>query len=125
MKHSNIRLCLSLLALLLASAGTFAEQHTMQFPEDGVRMRDLHGTAPVRVCDPGSRWIRVGFESLQLRGDDRLGLTSSSGDRLRFEGTRWNNRSFYARALRGDCITFSATFSSTESRYRLSGYQAG
>jgi hypothetical protein len=97
----------------------------MQFHEDGVRVRDLHGTTPVRVCDSGSQWIRVGFESLQLHGDDRLELTSSSGDRLRFEGTRWNDRTFYARALRGSCITFSATLSNRESGYRLSGYQAG
>ena len=74
MNHSNIRwLCLPFLALLLASVGAFAGQHTMQFHEDGVRVRDLHGTTPVRVCDSGSQWIRVGFESLQLHGDDLAG----------------------------------------------------
>ena len=58
MNHSNIRwLCLPFLALLLASVGAFAGQHTMQFHEDGVRVRDLHGTTPVRVCDSGSQCL--------------------------------------------------------------------
>jgi hypothetical protein len=123
----SIRWCtLSLVvAATLASVPALAAEYTLQLPEDNAIVRDLDGTSPTKVCRTGARWMRIGFESLELRGSDSLLLTSSQGEKLLLRGDLWNDRSFHARALRGSCVTLSPSFSNSASDYRLSGYQAG
>jgi hypothetical protein len=124
MKRSRFLLFLATLFALVAPFAT-ATQLTLQFPEDDSIVRTLDGTSPTRLCRNNARWIRLGFEALQLQGGDRLELIGASGDTLVFEGTRWNDRRFHARALRGSCVTLKASFANADSHYRLSDYHAG
>ena len=112
--------------LLCTAPPVLPAQTTLQLPEDGVRVRALPaGAAPARLCVPGARWIRVGFADLVLRGDDRLALTGSAGDRLVLAGPHWAGRRFHVRALRGSCVDVAADFRDPASRYRVAGYEAG
>jgi hypothetical protein len=114
-----------LLAVLLPGFQVLAQQYTPQVTEDSAVSHALAPGAPTRVCEPGARWIRLGFASLVLAPGDSLTLTSAGGDRLRFGDSRWNGRSFHARALRGDCIDLTPAFASPDSRYQVDGYDAG
>src|SRR5688572_31218270 len=88
-----------------------ARERVVQLAEDGVQTRRVPARqgplayAPVtRVCQAGARWLRLDFTELTLRSYDSLVLASSGGDRLVFQGERWNGRSFSTRALRGACV---------------------
>ena len=109
----------------IACGAAVAGESTLQFAEDTAVSRDLSGTSPTRVCRTGARWMRIGFESLALAGDDSLELTSSQGERIVLQWNRWEGRSFYTRALRGSCVSLKANFANAGSHYTLSGYQAG
>ncbi|WP_190285759.1 proprotein convertase P-domain-containing protein [Montanilutibacter psychrotolerans] len=121
------------IATLLAAPFAQAAQRTLQLAEDGAGSRSLRTSRstsllvapPTRVCEPGAKWVRLGFDSLVLKNYDSLTLVSSGGDRLRFEGGQWNNRAFHARALRGECVDIQASFGDPDSRYALSGYDFG
>jgi len=114
-------------ALLLLALPAGRAEDVLQLPEDGVVVHALPAdAAPGRVCAAvGARWLRVGFAELVLRGDDRLVLTGSAGDRLVLAGPHWDGRRFHVRALRGGCVTLAADFHDPASHYRLAGYQAG
>jgi len=112
-------------ALACVAAAAFGAQQVKQVPEPDTIVRDLGGQTATRVCRTGAKWLRIGFQSLKLQGGDRLVLTSSSGDRLELKGSRWNDRTFYTRALEGSCVDFDTQFDDSSSAYKLSGYQAG
>jgi len=114
-----------LLALLLSGSSAVAQQRTLQLTEDSAVSHDLAPAAPTQVCEPGARWIRLGFASLTLAPGDSLTLTSSEGDEERFDDVRWNTRSFHARALRGECVDIAPAFASADSAYAIDGYDAG
>jgi hypothetical protein len=109
----------------------WAIERIPQLAEDGVATRHFapsaHAWSPAvtRVCETGARWIRLGFEELQLAAYDSLVLNSSGGDRFVFEGDAWNARTFASRALRGECVEIVASFGSAQSSYRLENYQFG
>jgi len=108
----------------IACGAAVAAEQTLQLPEDSAVSGNLSGS-PTRVCRTGARWMRLGFESLVLEGNDSLELTSSQNIREVLRGNRWQDRSFYTRALRGSCVSITTHFSNPGSRYALSGYQAG
>ena len=112
-------------AALLSGSNTAAQQRTLQLTEDSAVRHELTPAALAQACEPGARWIRLGFASLQLAPGDSLTLTSSDGDQQRFDDGRWNTRSFHARALRGDCVDIQATFAGSDSSYAIDGYDAG
>lgn len=115
----------ALLLALVAGSANGAET-ILQFAEDTAVSRALAGTSPTRVCHTNSRWVRVGFASLVLQGGDSLKLSGTQGGVVTLTaGDKWNGRSFYTRALRGSCVTIEPTFTHADSRYVLSGYQAG
>ena len=120
------------LILAIAAPQAIAKQRTQQLSEDDAVTRQIPAqrslllTAPGnRVCEPGAKWMRLGFKELVLKGYDSLTLTSSGGDRYVFEGQHWNERSFHARALRGECVTIEPYFGSPDSRYQLESYDFG
>ncbi|MGH8077753.1 MAG: metallophosphoesterase, partial [Lysobacter sp.] len=110
-----------------------ARQRTLQLSEDSATTRQIRATlstpllvAPVnRVCEPGAKWIRLGFKALALNSYDTLTLTSSGGDRYIFEGGHWNDRAFHARALRGDCVDIQPSFGHPDSHYQVDSYDFG
>jgi len=114
-----------LLAAVLSGSPALAQQRTLQLTEDSAVTRVLDPGSPARVCEPGARWIRLGFSSLALAPGDSLTLTSSEGDQLRFADGRWNGRSFHARALRGECVDIEASLAGNDSEYAIDGYDAG
>ncbi|KGQ18095.1 Alkaline phosphatase [Lysobacter dokdonensis DS-58] len=115
-----------LVALVSAVGVAKGAENTLQFAEDTAVSRELAGTAPTQVCRSNSRWIRVGFDSLVLKGNDKLRLSGTQGGVIELKaGDKWEGRSFYTRALRGSCVTITPTFANPGSRYALSGYQAG
>jgi hypothetical protein len=129
-EHAAVCAAWCAVALLLLPAGGAARQRTVQLAEDGVQERRLPARsgplakAPAtRVCQPGARWLRLKFDDLTLRSYDSLLLTSSGGDRLLLEGSRWNDRRFTTRALRGSCVDIRPAFGSPQSRYRVQAYQ--
>ena len=89
-------------------------------PSDSTLARPL-----TEICEPGAKWIRVGFKSLALSGYDTLTLSSSGGDSYTFEGRHWDQRQFSARALRGDCVQIRPWFGDRHSRYDVDSYQFG
>jgi serine protease len=123
----------ALLLMLVASIGftpaAQAKPRIQQIVEDAARTRRLPATDPVlaapvsQICEPGAKWIRLGFSDLTLGSYDTLTLTSDGGDSYTFEGQHWNNRSFHARALRGSCVNIHAYFGHPDSRYRIDSYQ--
>lgn len=118
--------CASFAVCVLIAGAAQAGETTLQIAEDTAVSRVLDGTSPTQVCRANSRWVRVGFESLRLDGHDSLKLSGSAGGTITLKaGQKWNNRSFYTRALRGSCVTVTPTFADPDSRYRLKGYQAG
>ena len=114
-----------LLAAVLSGSQATAQQRTLQLTEDSATSHAVDPAALTQVCEPGARWIRLGFSSLELAPGDSLTLTSSNGDRLRFDSGRWNGRSFDARALRGDCVDIEPSFADSDSHYAIDGYDAG
>ena len=119
--------CAALLAWPCVLAG---RERVVQLAEDGVQTRrvpprlgPLAGAPVTRVCEPSARWLRLDFTELHLDGYDSLVLSSSGGDRLVFQGKRWQGRSFTTRALRGSCIELRPAFASAGSRYRVQGLQ--
>ena len=114
-----------LLVALLSGSQAAARQRTAQLTEDSAASHDLTPAALAQVCEPGARWLRLGFASLVLAPGDSLTLASSGGDRQRFDDGRWNARSFHARALRGDCVDITAAFAGSDSSYAIDGYDAG
>jgi hypothetical protein len=126
-------------SLLLAAALTAAfplqaaTDSVPQLPEDTALVRRIETplvamsmAAPTNeICEPGAKWMRVGFKALELRGYDALTITSSGGDSYTFDGTSWNGRQFSTHALRGDCVQFKPWFGDRNSRFELDGYQFG
>jgi hypothetical protein len=126
-----------------ASAGAFmlliafsplvqAKQRILQLAEDSAQMRQIAAVQgpladqPVtRVCEAGAKWIRLNFSDLTLRSYDTLMLRSSGGDQYIFDGNRWNDRSFSARALRGSCVDIQPYFGSADSHYAIDSFQFG
>src|SRR5688572_32509929 len=99
---------LALATVLGSPTPAQGRERVVQLAEDGVQTRRVPtrqgplADAPVtRVCEAGARWLRLDFTELNLRSYDSLVLASSGGDRLVFQGERWNGRSFSTRALRG------------------------
>jgi acid phosphatase type 7 len=113
-----------LLAVLLSASQAAAQERTLQLTEDSAVSHAIAPAAPTQVCEAGAHWIRLGFASLVLAPGDSLVLSSSGGDQLRFGDSRWNGRSFHARALRGECVDIAAAFSG-DSHYQVDGYDAG
>lgn len=113
-------------ALFVAAMDAKGAENTLQFAEDTAVSRVLAGTSPSQVCRSDARWIRVGFQSLVLKGSDSLRLSGTQGGAIVFTaGEKWDGRSFYTRALRGSCVSITTNFADSGSRYVLSGYQAG
>jgi hypothetical protein len=125
MPMRRVLLSLSMGVATLMSTAAVPAQTVLQIPENNnVTAFGLNGAAPTRVCSANARWLRLGFDTLVLHGTDRLTLTGSTGDRLVLEGNRWSGRSFHTRALRGSCVSITRSFSDSDSRYVLSGFQA-
>jgi hypothetical protein len=129
-RDAAVRGALACAMLLLAPMDAAGRQRTQQLAEDGVlerripaRQGPLANAPATRVCESGARWLRLNFSELSLRSYDSLLLTSSGGDRLLLEGSRWNDRRFTTRALRGSCVDIRPAFGSPQSRYRVQGYQ--
>ena len=126
----SLRLAAAIAAVLPLGAGA---ESVPQLPEDTALVKALEAplaatrmSAPVsEICEPGARWIRVGFKTLELRGYDALTLTSSGGDSYTFEGKQWNGQQFSARALRGDCVQIKPWFGDRHSRFELDSVQYG
>lgn len=126
---------LTALALLGIAGSAQAASRIPQLAEDNATTRHLPATSgllakPVtRVCEKGARWIRIGFGELMLGRYDSLVLESDDGDRYTFEGSRWNDRAFYSRALRGSCVDIRPYFGHASgrsgSRYEVESYQFG
>lgn len=130
--HAWCRLaCAGLLgvATLLGAPPAVAQLHTEQLVEDSAVRKPLSltisSTTTREVCQPGAAWMRLGVDALVLAGSDHLRVTSSAGDQVLFSGTRWNGRSFHTRALRGDCLTLTASFEASGSRLETGDYDAG
>ena len=125
----------ALAMLTIALTGVaIAKERVEQIPEDSARIRTLPAqlsrsvlnvNSADRVCEAGAKWIRLDFRSLQLRAYDSLVLKSSGGDRYVFQGGRWNDRAFSARALRGSCVEIQPYFASPNSAYQLRSYSFG
>ena len=112
------------LALMTGSAN--GVETTVQFAEDTAVSRAGAGTSPTQVCRSNARWIRIGFASLTLKGGDSLKLSGTQGGEVELKaGEKWNGRTFYTPAVRGSCVNITASFAHPDSRYVLSGYQAG
>ncbi|HEY0662675.1 MAG TPA: PKD domain-containing protein, partial [Lysobacter sp.] len=124
---------LLMVALTLLAPIAVAKQRIQQLGEDNAQTRRISApkansllAAPVsRVCEPGAKWIRLGFSNLQLKSYDTLTLVSNGGDRYTFDGQHWNNRSFHARALRGSCVEIKPYFGNPDSRYNVDSFQFG
>jgi len=117
---------LLLAPLLSGSLAAVAQQRTPQVTEPSAIAHAIDpAAAPLESCEPGARWIRVGFSALVLAPGDSLTLLSSQGDRLVFADGRWNGRQFHARALRGDCVQLQPAFAGVDSSYLVDGYDAG
>ena len=121
-------------AVLATTAPAEAAQRVLQLNEDGSTTRTLTaraapsilaGDSAGRICEPGAKWVRLGFRSLVLQSYDSLVVTSSGGDRYVFQGKAWNDRSFSTRAFRGECVTLQPYFASRDSRYQLSDVTSG
>lgn len=118
-------------AVLAVSPAAHSTERVQQLAEDGVATRYVPAdkarpaAAPYQICEPGARWIRLGFGELALSAYDSLTVVSSSGERQVFEGDAFGGRSFATRALRGDCVSVEPSFGNTASRYRLESYQFG
>ena len=124
----------ALLTVLAAASPLQARERVEQLSEDSATTRVLPAQAQrsvlsaassSRVCEPGAKWIRLGFKSLVLKSYDSLVITSSGGDRYVFQGGHWNNRAFNARALRGSCVDIKPYFSSPSSGYQVASYDFG
>jgi len=119
-------------SIALAPMAT-AKQRIEQLGEDNAQTRRISASkatlplaAPLtQVCEPGAKWIRLGFNELQLKSYDTLTLVSSGGDRYTFEGPHWNNRAFHARAMRGSCVDIKPYFGNPDSRYKVDSFQFG
>lgn len=124
---------LLLMTTALSMPTAHAGQRILQLAEDGTlsrtmpaaRATPLGKAATQRVCEPGAKWMRLSFKTLQLKTYDSLTLTSSGGDRYVFEGDHWNDRSFSSRALRGDCVDIQPYFGHPDSRYDVDRYEYG
>lgn len=111
------------------SASAQAGQRITQLAEDAASTRQIPFSAdapsPTQVCEPGAKWIRLGFKELVLKGYDSLTIRGADGASYTFEGDRWNDRSFSARALEGECVEIRAYFNDPGSRFQLESYQYG
>lgn len=125
---------LSLLGIALLVNGAsiapvLAGERIPQLVEDGAAARWTHGELDLasagRVCEPGARWIRLGFKELVLKSYDSLTIVGSSGKRYTFEGDHWSGRSFSTRAIEGDCVEIETAFADPQSRYSIDRYQYG
>lgn len=118
--------CVTALAASFSSPA-FATDAVPQIAEDGAfttpltpaDTRIVSTSSTQRLCQAGAQWLRLGFENLALGGQDSLTLTSSGGERLMLQSGYERGRSFHSRALRGDCVTVEARFSSASSHYRV------
>ena len=95
--------------LTLAAGAAAAKERVVQLAEDTAVRNPVESAAsplraapPTRICEPGAKWIRLGFKELVLDAYDSLVVTSSEGDSYTFEGKHWNDRAFHTRALRGE-----------------------
>ncbi|MGH8050527.1 MAG: PKD domain-containing protein [Arenimonas sp.] len=131
---SNTAILLLMLFGMLGSLAPDAQakQRTLQLSEDSAGTRQIsEARSPLlaaqsnRVCEPGAKWMRLGFKELVLNSYDTLTITSTGGDSYTFEGKRWNDRSFRTRALRGECVTIQTYFGHPDSRYRVDSYDYG
>ena len=77
------------------------------------------------ICENGAEWMRLNFKQLQMGPYDSLTLTSSGGDSMAFDGSKWNNQQFSTRALRGSCVQVKTFFGSSASRFQVDSYQYG
>ena len=127
------RRAIAIAVLTFAASAAAAKERVVQLAEDSavrhrvenVAVTPLRAAPPTRVCEPGAKWIRLGFKELVLDGYDSLVLTSSEGDSYTFEGKHWNDRAFHARALRGECVDIYPYFGDRDSRYAIDGYETG
>ncbi|WP_231118341.1 PKD domain-containing protein, partial [Lysobacter silvisoli] len=124
---------LALTSLWLHAPQAGAAQRTLQLAEDNAiskripaaRSASVLSAPSHRVCEPGAKWVRLGFKSLNLKPYDSLTLISSGGDRYTFEGQQWNGRAFHARALRGDCVEIRPYFGNPDSAFEVDSYDYG
>jgi hypothetical protein len=77
------------------------------------------------VCDVGAHWLRVRVKELVLRNGDSLSLVPSKGAPLVLTGDAWAGRSFFTRALEGDCLRLEARLAHPDSRVVLDALQSG
>lgn len=132
-RRSEVTASLVFAAAMATVSIAQAAQRTVQLPENGVVTKPVQNNANTnplilastlnRVCQANARWIRLGFKQLQLSPYDSLTLVSSEGDRVTFEGSQWNNRSFSTRALHGACVDIQPSFGNPASRFQLDSYQ--
>ena len=107
-------LCAAMMLALVATQAN-AQQVIQQYIEDSAVQGDIDGS-PTQVCgESDAKWIRVGFDSLVLKGSDSLELVGSDGGSLVLKGNLWAGRSFYVRALPGNCVTITPDFDSPDS----------
>lgn len=129
-RQSSTTLALALLVALTGLTPAVAKQRIEQLGEDSAQTRRIKVssalTVPVsEVCEANAKWIRLRFNELTLGSYDTLAITSNLGDSYIFEGSRWNNRSFSTRALRGSCVSIKPYFGSRDSKYSVDSYQFG
>ncbi len=131
--RAHVIAAMALAVPLLGTSGAAVAQRIPQLAEDGTAMRRLDeagenaadATRERRICEPGARWIRLGFDELVLNGYDSLVVQGDRGTRYTFEGAHWNGRSFSARALEGECVDVTPYFRDPASRYAIGSYQYG
>lgn len=78
-----------------------------------------------RICSDGAKWLRVRFDDLTLRAGDSITLTTTRGKDLTLTSRNWQGKSFYTRALEGECLSVTPRLHHTGSSYAISAYQAG
>lgn len=134
-RHLSLTATLALAAPILALTlpmPALAKHRMVQLAEDSAITEYLPPAAAkslrpatTEVCAAGARWMRIGFKDLELYSYDSLLLTSSEGDSVVFEGSNWNERSFYTRALRGSCVRIEPYFGDKRSIFEVDRYQSG
>lgn len=114
------------------AAPAFASERIPQIAaEDGSYTRQIDAddgitsASPGQICEPGAKWIRLGFKDLALKGYDSLTVSGDGGSSYTFEGDKWDGVSFSSRAIEGECVQIKAYFADPASHYSLDSYQYG
>ncbi len=108
------------------AAAAFANERIPQIAaEDSSYTRQIDAddgvtsASPGQICEPGAKWIRLGFKDLSLKGYDSLTVSGAGGSSYTFEGDKWDGISFSSRAIEGECVQIRTYFADPASHYSL------